>query len=101
GAIPRPVQAPAAIVLDEVVEQKLSVDELQRAQELDGREEDMADTQAYAADFVGVRGADTFEGAADFGVAAGFFADAVEGAVRGQDELCLFGNVEVLAPVHP
>jgi len=60
----------------------------------------VADAQAYAANFVGVRGADAFEGAADFGVATGFFADTVESAVARQDELGLLGDVEVLAPIH-
>ena len=68
---------------------------------LEIREQDVADAQADAADFVGVGGADAFESAANFGVAAGFFADAVERAVRGQDELGLLGDVEVFDPIHP
>ena len=59
----------------------------------------MADAEANAADFVGVGGADAFEGAADFGVAAGFFADAVEGAVRGQNELGLIGDIKIFSPI--
>jgi hypothetical protein len=67
---------------------------------LEIRQQDVADAQADAANLVGISGADAFEGAADFGAAAGFFADAVEGAVRGEDELGLFGDVEVLGPVY-
>ena len=63
-------------------------------------EQDMADAEADAADFVGLGGADAFEGAADFGVATGFFADAVESAVRGQNELGLLRDVEVFGPIH-
>ena len=50
-------------------------------------QEDVADAEADTADFIGVGGADAFESAADFGVAAGFFADAVQGAVRRENEL--------------
>ncbi len=67
---------------------------------LEIREQDVADAQAGAADFILVGGADAFEGAADFSVAAGFLVDAVEGAVAGQDELGFLGDIEVSRPVH-
>jgi hypothetical protein len=64
------------------------------------RKQDVADAKANATNLVGVGGANAFEGAAYFGVAAGFFVEAVEGAVAGKDELGLFGDVEVLSPVY-
>ena len=60
----------------------------------------MADSKADAANFIGISGADAFEGAADFSITAGFFADAVEGAVRGQNKLGFLGDVEVFGPIH-
>ena len=63
-------------------------------------QQDMANAEADAADFVGIGGTDAFEGAADFSVAPSFFADAVEGAVRGQDELGLLGDVKIFGPIH-
>jgi hypothetical protein len=62
--------------------------------------QDVADAETNATNFVGVRGADAFEGAAYFGAATGFLVDAVEGAVAGEDELGLFGDVKVFGPIH-
>ena len=63
-------------------------------------QEDVADAEADAADFIRIGRANAFEGATDFGVAAGFFADAVESAMRGEDELGFLGDVEVFGPVY-
>ena len=64
-------------------------------------QKNVADAEADAADFIGIGGTDAFEGAADFGVAAGFFTDAVEGAMRGEDKLSFFRDIEVFGPIYP
>ena len=63
-------------------------------------EQDVPHAKADTTDFIGIGGADAFEGATDFGVAASFLANAVEGTVRGQDKLGLLRNVKVFGPIN-
>ena len=62
--------------------------------------QDVADAEAGTADFILVCGADAFQGGADFAAAASLFVDPVKGTVRGQDQLGLAGDVQILLPVH-
>ena len=60
---------------------------------------DVSHAQTGAGNLVGIGGAYAFQSGADFGIAFGLLVGGVEQTVGGQNEVCLFRDIEVFGGI--